>query len=97
MVEAAPSSGCYDDDSGEYYYDDFPTQRVEDCGAPVVLVVVGGEEVGWRCDNGHSHFSMEFRAKAGFDYYDNDEIDAARRGLFTPSTRMVDMAGSEVF
>jgi hypothetical protein len=73
---------------------DFPSDLVGECGAPVTE---DDDGFGWRCEAGHSHRSMEARAREGWDYFDDDEIEAARNGAFLPAVDMRDMAGREVF
>lgn len=65
--------------------------RIEDCGAPAVA-----DARGFRCAAGHEHVNMEARANEGWDYFDNDEIDAMKNGAFFPGGGVRDMAGRVV-
>ena len=72
-VEVRGHAGaCVDDEDGECVrclpFQDGP--RIEYCDA----VSVYGDD-GWRCESGHSHFS-------NVEYYDDDEVAAARLGRF---------------
>ena len=58
--------------------------QVVDCGATTVY----GDD-GWRCENGHSHFSR-------VEYYDDDEIAAAARGHLVLAANAAQMDGSPV-
>lgn len=55
---------------------------IVDCGATTVY----GDD-GWRCENGHSHFSR-------VEYYDDDEIAAAGRGHFALAANAAAMDGT---
>lgn len=66
-------------------------EMTRECGAPMHFT-----DRGWHCDAGHEHVNMESRHREGWDYFDDDEINAARNGTFMPAVAMRTMSGNEV-
>lgn len=58
--------------------------RVVECGAVAV-----GTERGFTCLAGHGHVRAEVRHNEGWDYFEDDEFEAARNGRFLPAVEMV--------
>jgi hypothetical protein len=64
---------------------------ITECGA-----TAHATERGWYCDAGHEHIDMAVRNAEGWDYFDDDEVDAIRTGRFLPNVAPRDMQGRPV-
>lgn len=83
MVVQAIGLVLVDAEDDHWEWDCEPCERP--CGAPVTYT-----DRGWSCEAGHGH-------DPSLEYFDDDELEAASRGLILLPANAATMAGVRIF